>query len=162
MTDASLEPATGRSLWDVLAEWTLYVSAGLIVVGALRPSIYKPGLLQGTDYDLPEIIMALMRSDHQLLAAIVALFSGVFPLAKTLAAAIVFRTGGVASVNMARLLGFLGKWSMLDVFLAAMLVAVTQLATIASIEPRSGLYIFAIGVILNNLATARLSFSRAS
>ena len=50
-------------------------------------------------------------------------FSGVFPLAKTLTAAIIFRQGAEPSPKLASLLNILGKWSMLDVFLAALLGA---------------------------------------
>jgi len=54
-------------------------------------------------------------------------------------------------------MAFLGKWSMLDVFLVALLVALTQLSEFRALEPRLGLYLFAAGVILNNIATARLA-----
>ena len=80
-----------------------------------------------------------------------------FPLAKTLMAAVIFRIGNTASPRTANLMGLLGKWSMLDVFLVAWLAALTQLSELRSLEPRLGLYLFAAGVILNNLATARLS-----
>ena len=47
-------------------------------------------------------------------------FSGIFPLAKTITAAIIFRQGAQPSPKLAQLLNLLGKWSMLDVFLAAL------------------------------------------
>ena len=45
-------------------------------------------------------------------------------------------------------LSALGKWSMLDVFIVAILIASVKLGSIASIEVHYGLYVFAAGVIL--------------
>jgi paraquat-inducible protein A len=45
-------------------------------------------------------------------------------------------------------LSALGKWSMLDVFIVAILIASVKLGSIASIEVHYGLYIFTAGVIL--------------
>ena len=44
-------------------------------------------------------------------------------------------------------LSVLGKWSMLDVFVVAVLVVTVKLKAIASIEVHSGLYLFASGVL---------------
>ena len=54
----------------------------------------------------------------------------------------------------------LGKWSMLDVFLAALLIGLSQTMAYVGFYPRIGLYYFTIGVVLNNIATLRLSFAR--
>lgn len=147
---------------DVLAEWTLYASVALIVAGLLQPSLYKPGLFGGEDLNALAIVTTLWSEGEQVLAAIIIVFAIVFPLAKTLLAAVLFRSGAAVRARMASLMQFLGKWSMLDVFLAAFLIGFTQAASMFEIEPRQGLYLFAAGVILHNLATARLSFSRAS
>ena len=45
-------------------------------------------------------------------------------------------------------LSALGKWSMLDVFIVAILIASVKLGSIATIEVHYGLYVFAAGVIL--------------
>ena len=42
----------------------------------------------------------------------------------------------------------IGKWSMLDVFLVAVLIASVKLGAIATIEVHYGLYVFAVAVIL--------------
>ncbi|MGB2389204.1 MAG: paraquat-inducible protein A, partial [Henriciella sp.] len=93
---------------------------------------------------------------------IVIFFSGIFPIAKTITAAIIFRQGSTPSPGLMRWLNMLGKWSMLDVFLAALLIGLTQMSVYIGFESRSGLYAFAAGVILNNLATMRLSYSHSS
>ncbi len=162
-TPAPAPPALPRvPILDVLAEWLLYVSAALIVCGLILPSIHKPGLIRGEDMTVFEVIAGLWDAERTVLAAIVTVFSIVFPLVKTITAAILFRLGAQVSKGAAGLMQFLGKWSMLDVFLAALLIGLTQVSAILKVEPRMGLYLFAAGVLLNNLATARLSFSRAS
>ena len=50
-------------------------------------------------------------------------------------------------------LSVLGKWSMLDVFVVAVLIASVKLGSIASIEIHYGLYVFAASVILMMVAT---------
>jgi paraquat-inducible protein A len=49
-----------------------------------------------------------------------------------------------------------GKWSMLDVFVVAVLVAAVKLGAIASVELRFGLYAFATAVVLTMYVTARV------
>ena len=49
-----------------------------------------------------------------------------------------------------------GKWSMLDVFVVAVLVVAVKLGAIASVEMRFGLYLFAAAVLLTMYVTARV------
>jgi len=48
---------------------------------------------------------------------------------------------------------FIGRWSMLDVFLAAFLAGVVQFGALADVEPRPGIVAFAAAVVLTMLAT---------
>lgn len=49
-----------------------------------------------------------------------------------------------------------GKWSMLDVFVVAVLVVTVKLGAIANVEVRYGLYAFAAAVVLMMYVTARV------
>jgi paraquat-inducible protein A len=51
------------------------------------------------------------------------------------------------------LLDFIGRWSMLDVFLVAFLAGVVQFGALATVEPRIGIVAFAAAVVLTVLAT---------
>ena len=159
-------PILRTPILDIVCEWLLYVSAALIVGGLLIPSVHRPALMtwisEGTEYNVLQLLGAMWDSQEYFIAAIVFLFSVIFPLAKTLAAAVLFRFGNRASKRAATLMQFLGKWSMLDVFLVASLIGLTQLAALMTLRPLAGLYLFAAGVLLNNIATARLSFARVS
>lgn len=146
---------------DVLAEWTLYVSAALIIMGISQPSIMKPntiGLM--IEYNLWGVVRTLFEFDLVFMGLVVIVFSGIFPLTKTLLAAVIFRRGAPPSPKLAWWLNILAKWSMLDVFLAAILIGLSQTMAYVGFYPRIGIYYFTVGVILNNLATLRLSFSR--
>src|SRR5678815_3100236 len=50
-------------------------------------------------------------------------------------------------------LEFIGRWSMLDVFLVGFLAGAVQFGGLATIEPRSGIVAFAAAVVLTVLAT---------
>ena len=49
-----------------------------------------------------------------------------------------------------------GKWSMLDVFVAALLIVTVRLGAMADVKVHFGLYAFAASVILSILATSRV------
>jgi paraquat-inducible protein A len=51
------------------------------------------------------------------------------------------------------LVDFIGRWSMLDVFLAAFLTGLVQFGEFSTVEPRSGIVAFAAAVVLTVLAT---------
>ena len=45
-------------------------------------------------------------------------------------------------------------------FRAALLIGISQISIYIGFETRAGLYYFALGVLLNNAATMRLTFTR--
>lgn len=50
-------------------------------------------------------------------------------------------------------LEFIGRWSMLDVFLVAFLAGLVQFDGLATVEPRAGIIAFAAAVVLTVMAT---------
>jgi paraquat-inducible protein A len=50
-------------------------------------------------------------------------------------------------------LDFIGRWSMLDVFLAAFLTGLVQFGGFSTVTPRAGIVAFAAAIILTVLAT---------
>jgi paraquat-inducible protein A len=105
------------------------------------------------------------------IAAIVFIASILIPLLKLVGLGwLVFaaRRGGTrdsrALTRLYAALDFIGRWSMLDVFLVAFLAGAVQFGSLATIEPRSGIVAFAAAVVLTVLATdafdSRLLWSR--
>jgi paraquat-inducible protein A len=90
---------------------------------------------------------------------IIAGFSVVLPILKLV---LLFRILGLDHLERDRLAHYLhwmhlyGKWSMLDVFVVAILVVAVKLGAIADVQMRFGLYAFAASVLLTMFVTARV------
>lgn len=102
----------------------------------------------------------LWRQDLWVIAAIVFVASIVIPILKLVGLGwllIKARRGSPRDARrLTRLYGaldFIGRWSMLDVFLVAFLSGVVRFGAFSSVEPRSGIVAFAIAVVLTVLAT---------
>ena len=97
------------------------------------------------DYSLLHTVNVLWQYDFPYLAVLVGLFSVVFPFAKLLVLAGVNWCGW--SPRWATTVGGLGKWSMLDLFLVVLLLAVSYDRLLVSAIPRLGLVCFACAII---------------
>lgn len=102
----------------------------------------------------------LWRQDLWVLAVIVFVASIVIPVLKLAGLGwLLFnaRRGTTRDARqLTRLYGaldFIGRWSMLDVFLVAFLSGVVRFGAFSTVEPRSGIVAFAIAVVLTVLAT---------
>jgi paraquat-inducible protein A len=63
------------------------------------------------------------------------------------------RPGRPGLTRLYSILEFIGRWSMLDVFLVAFLAGIVQFGALATVEPRLGIVAFAAAVVLTVLAT---------
>lgn len=82
---------------------------------------------------------------------LIGLFSVVFPVAKLLMLFVIWNLERADSAPHRRHLDWLaryGKWSMLDVFVVALLVVSVKLGALAQVEVGYGIYAFAASVIL--------------
>ncbi len=99
-------------------------------------------------------IWQLFLAGQPLVGVILLAFSVLLPIAK-LAIIARFNNAGHPPHRETRLpawLAFTGKWSMLDVFVVAVLVSTVKLGALASVSVRPGLYCFAAAVLLTALA----------
>ena len=103
-------------------------------------------------------VVELAKGGDWLLALILFFFSMVFPFAKLAAlAAIWFRPLTERErLDTLRWLGLMGKWSMLDVFVVAILIVAAKLRDLTQVSPRVGIYLFALAIVLSMLATMRV------
>lgn len=132
----------------------------LLGVGLVAPviTLNKFVLIENTFSVLGGVI-ELFREGHVFLFIVIAGFSVVVPLLKI---AVLLRLLGAKEnkiVNLDKYLHWMhlyGKWSMLDVFVVAVLVVSVKLGAIASVEMRYGLYAFAAAVVLSMYVTARV------
>ena len=112
-----------------------------------------------TSYSVVTGVINLVEEGEYLLAAVIFFFSIVFPVVK-LAALTVIWVAPLADAHrqsMLHWLGVLEKWSMLDVLLVAVIICAAKLEPLVHIEPRVGVYIFGIVVLLSMLVTMHVA-----
>ena len=103
-------------------------------------------------------VVELAKSGDWLLATILFFFSMVFPFAKLFSLALLWYRKLSEGDRRKTLhwLEILGKWSMLDVFVVAILIVAAKLRDLTQVQPRIGIYLFGLAIILSMLATTRV------
>jgi len=103
-------------------------------------------------------VVELWKTGTQGIALLVLLCSIVIPLVKISCLFYLCLTWQNQSAKhnsfLIRCIDIIGRWSMLDVFLVAILVALIKLGSIASVQPEVGIVAFAGVVVLTMIATA--------
>jgi paraquat-inducible protein A len=165
--DANACPRCGTRLHlrkpaSLLKTWTFLVAAMILYLPAnLLPIMDTESLLMGSHSDtIMSGIVVLWRSGSWLLAVIVFVASIMVPLLKMLALLVILiavhRGVSVHCHDLAklyRLLEIIGRWSMLDIFVVAILVTLVQLQFVANVTPDKGAAAFGAVVVLTILAT---------
>jgi paraquat-inducible protein A len=147
-------PASIERTWAlVIAALILYVPANLLPV----LSTYTP--LGSDTATIMEGVVELWSPSSWPLAIIVFVASITIPLGKLIALAyllITVQRGSVKStgqrVRLYRMVRFIGRWSMLDVFVDTFVVALIQLRPLMWVEPGAGVIFFAGVVVLTMVA----------
>ena len=132
----------------------------LFLIGVFAPllTFHKLVLFSNT-VSLASALVALVREGYFVLFAFLFAFSVVLPAVKLL---LLYQAWNRAPRNRNQLHRYLawlahyGKWSMLDVFVVAVLLVTLKLKAIASVEVHAGLYAFAGSVLLTMVLTAWL------
>lgn len=109
-------------------------------------------------FSLASGLVELLTQGQIFLFLVVLVFSVLFPLTKLAALGhVVFGNADAATRErqLARL-SFWGKWSMLDVFVIALLVVSLKLGDLVDVQIHCGIYFFAASVLLTMLLTQLL------
>lgn len=102
-------------------------------------------------------IITLFREGEYFLFAVLSLFTLVFPCIKLGLLAVVWLEREHDLARVRRLHAWvesLGKWSMLDVFVVAILIVAMKSAAVANIHIGLGLYLFTFSVVATQFASA--------
>lgn len=102
-------------------------------------------------------IATLFREGEYFLFAVLTLFTLVFPSVKLGLLGIIWTERDHDLARVRRLHGWvsaLGKWSMLDVFVVAILIVTMKAAGLARIQIGAGLYLFTLSVVATQFASA--------
>jgi paraquat-inducible protein A len=146
---------------------------GLMLLGALvllGLGLWLPALtvqklwLFDSTTSIAGAIGTLFAQGHVVLAVVVTAFSIVFPVVKLALSLRIWLARDPSAPGVRRALAWtvtLGKWSMLDVFMAAIVVAILTLGVIASVEPHPGLYVFGGAIVVAMMAAHRLEAALA-
>ncbi|SVD21348.1 uncharacterized protein METZ01_LOCUS374202, partial [marine metagenome] len=139
----------------------LLLSACLLVIGWFSPMMtVNRFLFLEKQISVFDSLLTFALHGEILLLVIVFLFSVVFPAAKIISSYLLWYEYDVTSDHFekrVRILQGIGKWSMVDVFVVALVVAAVKVSIIGDIYLHWGLYSFAASVLLAMIALSRLT-----
>lgn len=144
--------------------WALMIAALIFYIPSnVLPIFHTSALQHESSTTILGSVVTLWQAGAWDIAAIIFVASVGVPVTKFLVLALLLITVQLGNTHsrrertkLYRLLELIGYWSMLDVFVAALLTALVQFGSLGAIEPRAGILFFGLVVILTMLAT--LSF----
>jgi paraquat-inducible protein A len=138
-----------------------FVALLLLIPGVSAPFMTMAGLGQERTYSLVGGIVALFEGGSVFLGALILTFSLVFPFAKLVVLLAITSSAVPVSSPARRKLHYLAsvtaKYSMLDVFVLAILVVVLKPVRLTEFRPGLGTYLFCLSVLGSTLAGACVS-----
>ncbi|MBS7558991.1 paraquat-inducible membrane protein A [Pseudomonas protegens] len=154
---ASVYPRRPNS---ILRTWALLLTAAILYIPAnVLPIMTVSSLGQGDPSTIMSGVIQLVQHGMFPIAAVVFVASILVPTFKLVGIALLLFSvqrhqplSARQRIIMYRFIEFIGRWSMLDIFVIAILVAVVNFGRLASIEANLGAVAFASVVILTMLA----------
>jgi len=133
----------------------IIASAILLFIGLNMPVLTTRKLWEKNTFSVISGITNLWDSKYYFLSFIIFFFSVIFPIVKlvTLFAIWFIRLKNQQRKWLLRGLSLLGKWSMLDVFIIAIIIVSIKLGALASAKAEIGIYYFGMSILLAMLAT---------
>ncbi|MFW2438582.1 MAG: paraquat-inducible protein A [Arenicellales bacterium] len=166
--------ATRHPQKDILIKFLLALSTVLLLVGIFAPMMTLSKFIWvENEFSLFAGTLQLYIDGQYLLFLILLFFSIVLPVAKII---LLFRFWYADSSSCQQLQHFMnwishyGKWSMLDVFVVALLLVIVKLGVLATVQVHYGIYMYALAgllimtctAIINNVAKKDLDKSLGS
>ena len=141
--------------------WAFLIAAAILYIPANALPIMHSGSLYGQQSDtIWSGIVWLWQTGSWVLALIVFVASMVVPIAKIVSLSVLLVAAQKRSTwnpqrraMLFRVTHWIGRWSMVDIYVGAALVALVQFKAFASIEPGTGAIAFGAVVVLTMLAT---------
>ncbi|PKH40035.1 paraquat-inducible membrane protein A [Pseudomonas prosekii] len=140
--------------------WALLVTAAILYIPAnMLPIMTVSSLGKGDPSTIMSGVIQLVQHGMIPIAAVVFIASILVPTFKLVGIALLLFSvqrrqplSARQRIVMYRFIEFIGRWSMLDIFVIAILVAVVNFGRLASVEANLGAIAFASVVILTMLA----------
>lgn len=131
----------------------LLASAGLLLLGWVLPVMtIKTLFIFDDQVSILGACFRLLEEGEVLLFLIIMVFTIIFPAAKLALAFDTWLRLHRPGAKLGQAIGWietLGKWSMLDVFVVALVVVVIKLSYVSDVTVHLGLYVFALAVVLS-------------
>jgi len=145
---------------SIVRTWALLITSMILYIPAnVLPIMTVSALGQGSPDTIMSGVITLMKHGMLPIAAVVFIASILVPTFKLVGIALLLYSvhrhqplSARQRILMYRFIEFIGRWSMLDIFVIAILVAVVNFGRIASVEANLGAVAFASVVILTMLA----------
>ena len=145
---------------SLMRTWALLVTAAILYIPAnMLPIMTVSSLGQGEPDTIMSGVITLMQHGMYPIAAVVFIASILVPTFKLVGIGLLLFSvqrhqplSARQRIVMYRFIEFIGRWSMLDIFVIAILVAIVNFGRIASVEANLGAVAFASVVILTMLA----------
>lgn len=135
----------------------LLLALGLLLGGLFRPFTQVTKLWVFEDQvSVFRGILTLYDERELFLFGVLLVFTVIFPFVKITALLVLWLKPGLTLQQMARVHDFvahLGKWSMLDVFVVAVLIVLIRAGGLAEIKAQDGLLLFCASVMLTQIAS---------
>lgn len=153
-------PLHTRKPDSIARTWALIVAAAILYIPAnLLPIMETSSLFGAQDDTIMSGVVYLWVSGSWHLALVVFIASILVPMAKLFALIVLVlsvqlhaRWQPVQRTRLYRLVELVGRWSMLDVYVVTLLVALVQLEGLATIRPGTGALAFGAVVVLTMFA----------
>lgn len=148
-------PLKGQDYGNGLLNVVIAVALLSLIIGVIAPVLtLKKLYLVSNTFSMVSGISGLWRGGQWPLAIVIFFFTIAVPFGKLVLLFVVVnrQTTPRGVERIVHLLSRLGRWSMLDVFVVAVLVASVKLGALASIEVHYGLYLFGFAVLLTMVA----------
>lgn len=140
--------------------WALLIASYILIIPANLMPVMKSNTLSGSEDDtIISGVIYLWETGSQALAVILFMASVLIPITKLVTLTYLLISVRRRSVwkpkvrtQMYRTLEAVGRWSMIDIYVAAMLTALVQFGSIMSINVGAGAIAFGAVVVLTMLA----------
>jgi len=147
---------------DRLLGPAILVAAALLAAGWMLPVMtVERFFFLNRRVSILEGARDLWLGGHYALCLVLVVFSMIFPAFKLLLAGYLWYGGQVAPKarhSLVEAVDKVGRWSMLDVFVVALIVVAAQLSIVSDVALHGGIYSFAAAVLLSMVAVRRLAF----
>ncbi|MEO1038060.1 MAG: paraquat-inducible protein A [Pseudomonadota bacterium] len=152
------ERADAHGPGGAAARGLLIIVLFVLPMGLLLPMLETTRLVVFKDtYSLMDAIVTLLGRGEILLGGVILVFSVLFPSIKALALWLIHVFPPEREGPFVRLIETLGKWSMMDVLIAALIVFALSGAGVSGAASLPGLYLFTLAAIGLMLASGLIS-----